>query len=181
MRSTHEQTVHCQNKWSYSGCVSWGVCTEISLMIISLRQHVDILEALSRSVSMLYLFFFWKFQYIVNSSMGIVESPPSAVCNPLCSGVSTHAISSLRSAMCVYVRCLAPELRSVMLFHQSGAGDKSSGLKARGHSTSSLSAYLTIIPPTSQTCPSTLHLLFSFLFFFHVFFSSFRPLLVFSH
>lgn len=57
MRSTHEQTVRCQNKCSYSGCVSWGVCTEISLMVISLGKHVDILEALSSAVALLYLFF----------------------------------------------------------------------------------------------------------------------------
>lgn len=73
MRSTHEQTIRCQNKCSYSGCVSWGVCTEISLMVISLGKHVDILEALSSAVSLLYLFFV-KFQYTVNSFIRVVES-----------------------------------------------------------------------------------------------------------
>lgn len=73
MRSTHEQTIRCQNKCSYSGCVSWGVCTEISLMVISLGKHVDILEALSSAVSLLYLFFV-KFQYIVNSCIRVVVS-----------------------------------------------------------------------------------------------------------
>lgn len=62
MRSTHEQTVRYQNKCSRSGCVSWDVCTEISLMVISLGKHVDILEALSSSVSLLDLFPL-KFQY----------------------------------------------------------------------------------------------------------------------
>lgn len=66
MRSTHEQTVRYQNKCSRSGCVSWDVCTEISLMVISLGKHVDILKALFSSVSVLELFLL-KFQHLVNS------------------------------------------------------------------------------------------------------------------
>lgn len=127
MRSTHEQTIRCQNKCSYPSCVSWDVCTEISLMVISLGKHVDILEALSSSVSLLYLFF-GKFQYIVNSSIRVVESPSSAGCNMLRSRVCARAIGSSRSAMCVFVRCLAPQLRgcraSVAPFCQSAATDK---------------------------------------------------------
>lgn len=66
MRSTHEQTVRYQNKCSRSGCVSWDVCTEISLMVISLGKHVDILKALFSSVSVLELFLL-KFHHLVNS------------------------------------------------------------------------------------------------------------------
>lgn len=130
MHSTHEQTVHCQNKCSYSGCVSWGVCTEISLMIISLGKHVDILEAVSSSVSVLYLFFLKKLQHIVNSFTPVVESLSSAVCNGVCLRVSAHAIGCSQSVMCVYMRCLAPQLRSVGYwasvapFLQSAAWDK---------------------------------------------------------
>lgn len=129
MRSTHEQTVHYQNKCSRSGCVSWDVCTEISLMVISLGKYVDILEALFCSVSVLNLFLL-KFQYLVNSFMRIAASSASAGCGTLRSRVSAHVISSLQSLMCVYVCCLAPELcsvscwASVALFRQSAARDK---------------------------------------------------------
>lgn len=124
MRSTHEQTVRYQNKCSRSGCVSWGVCTEISLMVISSGKHVDILEALFSCVSVLHLFLL-KFQCPVNSFMRVAASLASVLCAPLRLRVSAHVIYSLRSPMCVYVHCLAPGLcpvgcrASVELFNQS--------------------------------------------------------------
>lgn len=87
MRSTHEQTVRYQNKCSRSDCVSWGVCTEISLMVISLGKHVDILEAVFSSVSGLGLFL-PKFQYLVSSFMQIAAVPATAACGTLRSRVS---------------------------------------------------------------------------------------------
>lgn len=172
MRSTHEQTVRYQNKCSRSGCVSWDVCTEISLMVISFGKHVDILEALFSSVSVLDLFL-PKFQYLVNSFMRIAASPASAVCGTLRSRVSARAISSSRSPMCVYVRCLAPELCSVGVAGPLWRFSDSLQLEIkfwpkgeRPPHSSPLSAYLAItphLPPTtSQTCLSIPHLVFSF-------------------